>query len=58
LLVAYSPLPAVLQPLVVAYATPTHEDMWTEGWSPSAETGVLKGGMRKLRDFFKKREDK
>ena len=30
LLVAHFSLPAVLQPLVVAYAVPTHEDLWTD----------------------------
>jgi hypothetical protein len=27
----YSPLPAVLQTRVTAYAEPTHEDLWTDG---------------------------
>jgi hypothetical protein len=27
---SYCALPAVLQPLILAYAAPTHEDMWTD----------------------------
>ena len=52
-LVAHCPLPTVLMPLIAAYATPTHEDMWTEGWAPGADTGMQKAA-RKLRGFFKR----
>jgi hypothetical protein len=30
-IIAHCPLPGVLQPLVVEYAAPTSEDMWTDG---------------------------
>jgi hypothetical protein len=53
---AYCPLHATLQPLIAAYAAPTPEDMWGDGWAVGGVNAGVKGARgwfaRKLRTFF------